>query len=125
MVMNLSRLLFGVGLGLVLAGQPLHAQQSEADRQAMAQLRANAEKGDAAAQCELGLAYRGKGLPKDLPEAVKWLRKAAEQGNTLAQSNLGYLYAMGEGLPKDPAEAVKSYRKAADQGEVMAQFNLG
>ena len=41
--MNPNRLLFGIGLGLVLAGQALHAQQGDADRQALAQLRAKAE----------------------------------------------------------------------------------
>jgi hypothetical protein len=52
-------LLFGVGLGLVLAEQPLHARQSEADRQALAQLRAKAEKGDPKAQekPEIGLRH--------------------------------------------------------------------
>ncbi len=45
--MKLRSLVVGVGLGLVLAGQPLHADQSNADRQSLAQLRAKAEKGDA------------------------------------------------------------------------------
>jgi len=45
--MNLNQMLFGVGLGLMLAGQATQAQQSETDRQALAELRAKAEKGDA------------------------------------------------------------------------------
>jgi TPR repeat protein len=94
MVMNLSRLLFGVGLGLVLAGQPLHARQSEADRQALAQLRAKAEDGDAQSQFELGAAFSlGKfGVAQDYVEAVRWLRKAAEQGDAKAQGLLGVCY---------------------------------
>ena len=44
-------------------------------------LKALAEKGDARAQCELGIRYGyGLGVPEDDKEAVKWFRKAAEQG---------------------------------------------
>ena len=58
-------------------------------------------------------------------EAVRWYRKAAEQGFALAQSNLGNAYRKGEGVAKDPFEAVRWYRKAAEQGLAQAQFNLG
>jgi TPR repeat protein len=57
-------------------------------------------------------------------EAVKWYRKAAEQGVTLAESNLGYCYANGAGVESNIVEAIKWYRKAADQGNSLAQFNL-
>ena len=85
-----------------------------------------AQKGDAAAQFDLGYRYaNGDGVAKDSAEAVKWFRMAAEQGNARAQSNLGAMYANGEGVPKDSTEAVKWYRKAAEQGHVFAQGNLG
>ena len=58
-------------------------------------------------------------------EAVKWFRKAAEQGEAFAQYNLGVMYADGEGVTQDYAEAVKWYRMAAEQGIAEAQFNLG
>ena len=58
-------------------------------------------------------------------EAVKWYRKAAEQGNADAQYNLGVMYDHGRGVPQDDAEAVGWYRKAAEQGYAKAQFNLG
>ena len=61
----------------------------------------------------------------DYAEAVKWYRKAAEQGNAGAQFSLGFSYIKGEGVPQDYAEAVKWYRKAADQGATAAQLNLG
>jgi TPR repeat protein len=59
-------------------------------------------------------------------EAMKWFRKAADQGNPRAQHNLGFMYAYanGESVLNDLAEAVKWYRKAADQGYRDAQFNL-
>ena len=48
------------------------------------ELRHDAESGDAAAQHDLGYAYRyGIGVPKDEEEAEKWWRKAAEQEHAL------------------------------------------
>ena len=43
-------------------------------------LRKAAEKGDAVAQNNLGAAYlNGEGVPKNMTEAVKWFREAAER----------------------------------------------
>ena len=53
---------------------------------------------------------------KDYTEAVKWWRKAAEQGNADAQYSLGVCYFFGHGVTKDEAEAVKWLRKAAGLG---------
>lgn len=58
-------------------------------------------------------------------EAVKWYRKAAEQGHASAQNNLGYCYFCGEGVETDYAEAAKWFQKAAEQGNAAAQYNLG
>jgi hypothetical protein len=69
--------------------------------------------------------YAGEGVAKDQVEAVKWLRKAAEQNDAEAQYNLGVCYAHGEGVAKDLVEAVKWYRKAAEQNFAGAQYNLG
>jgi TPR repeat protein len=59
------------------------------------------------------------------PEAVKWYLKAAEQGNSSAQVNLGAMYAEGLGIPQDFQEALFWYHKAAQQGDAVAFFNLG
>jgi len=59
------------------------------------------------------------------PSDISEMRKAAEQGDAIAQFNLGLCYALGLGVPKDDVKAVKWYRKAADQGEAVAQWNLG
>ena len=67
----------------------------------------------------------GKVVKKDKAEAVKWYRKAAMQGDSRAQTNLGNMYEYGTGVGKDEAEAVKWYRKAAEQGYSRAQNNLG
>jgi len=45
-----------------------------------------------------------------MPEAVIWLGKAAEQGLTNAQYNLGVAYADGQGIPQD---SVQSYSGSA------------
>ena len=62
---------------------------------------------------------------KRYDEAVEWYRKAAEQGNTYAQYNLGNCYYYGNGVPQDNTEAAKWYRKAAEQGDADAQYMLG
>ncbi len=64
-------------------------------------------------------------MPQDYAEAVKWSRKAAEQGNARAQFVLGTMYNNGQGVTQDYAEAVKWYRKAAEKGYARAQFSLG
>ena len=58
-------------------------------------------------------------------EALKWLQKAADQGNTTGQSFLGSMYYFGRGVPQNYEEALKWFRKAADQGDAKAQVKLG
>lgn len=65
--------------------------------------------------------YEGLGVTKDAKEAVKWYRKAAEQGNETAQFNLGLCYILGDGTKKDYHEADKWLKKAADQGNEDAK----
>ena len=52
----------------------------------------------------------GQGVAQNYAEAVKWYRKAAEQGYAEAQFNLGVMYETGEGVAQDYAEALKWYR---------------
>lgn len=58
-------------------------------------------------------------------QAVKWYKKAADQGGYEAQELLGFLYALGQGVPQDYKQAVKWFQKAAKQGYKHAQFTLG
>src|SRR5262249_31805490 len=54
------------------------------------------------AQSYLGVMYAaGQGVPQDHAEAVKWFRKAADQGDLAGQAGLGLAYANGEGVPQD------------------------
>jgi len=58
-------------------------------------------------------------------EAFRWFQLGAEQGNALAQFNLGTMYFKGRGVPQDDQEAMKWFRLAAEQGYAFAQNNLG
>ena len=93
---------------------------------ALTQVRQAAERGDAQAQYNLGVAYfKGKGAQKDYAEAAKWSLKAAEQGNAKAQYNMGVAYFHGDGVNKSYNEGVKWFRKAAENNNVKAQYYLG
>ena len=61
----------------------------------------------------------------DYATALHLWRPLAEQGDAIAQFNLGIVYANGQGVPQDYAAAVLWFRKAAKQGNDSAQFNLG
>lgn len=94
----------------------------------------SAEKGDADAQFELGRRYsqqRGyisseEEKLKDVfgPEAVKWFRKAADQGHSAAQWNLGNCYFRGNGVNENKQEGFKWYKKAAEQGHAFAMADV-
>jgi len=66
----------------------------------------------------------GKGIPQNYSEALKWYRKAADQGLAKAQFQLGLIYEQGLGVQQDSTEASKWYQKAADQGFEEAKSKL-
>jgi uncharacterized protein len=100
-----------------------------------------AEQGIAQAETNLGLIYAHDAfindfgqpetpdpdgrVPTDYAEAIRWFRKAAEQGNAKAQFSLASKYHLGEEVTQDYGEAIRWYRKAAEQREPLAEFNLG
>ena len=59
-------------------------------------------------------------MPQNHREAVKWWRKAAEQGHPGAQFSLGSSYFLGNGLPKDYAKAYMWLCLAKEQGHAKA-----
>ena len=65
-----------------------------------------------------------EGVTQDYAEAVKWYRKAANQGNATAQNNLGWMYQYGLGVTQSKSEARKWYEKAAAQGDESAKQAL-
>jgi len=67
----------------------------------------------------------GVGVEQDYREALKWYRKAADQGYAKAQRNLANMYHTGHGVPQDIAEGLKWFRRAAKQEDTQAQNQLG
>jgi hypothetical protein len=86
-----------------------------------------AEGGHEKAQYSLGkLLEIGEGqVQQDLTEATKWYQRAADQGVSAAQNNLGLMYSQGRGVPRDVARAVQLWLAAAENDHAIAQFNLG
>ncbi|HTM42121.1 MAG TPA: tetratricopeptide repeat protein, partial [Terriglobales bacterium] len=64
------------------------------------------------------------GVPRDYDEAVKWYRKAAEQGDIRAARNLGYIYATGRGARLDYEEAYSWFRRAIAAGDNASKRDL-
>lgn len=62
---------------------------------------------------------------KDYVTALKLYRPLAEQGNAVAQHNLGLMYSLGAGVPQDCEAALKWYRKSAERGYDTAMNSLG
>ncbi len=88
--------------------------------------RSAGDKGFAAAQFNLGLAYElGRGVPADERQAFKYYLMAAEQGYAAAQFNVGNMYSTGRGVAQDLFEANLWYKQAAEKGIVEALLNLG
>ena len=61
----------------------------------------------------------------DYATALREWRPLAEQGDALAQYNLGLLYVKGQGVPQDYVQGRQWYEKAAAQGRADAQVDLG
>ena len=63
-------------------------------------------------------------MTQDATEAIKWYRKAADQGYAEAQNWLGDIYQDGIFVAQDDTEAAKWYLKAAQQGHEKALAKL-
>lgn len=84
-----------------------------------------AGKGDVVSQYTMGiLYYQGLGVMADSGQAVKWLRKAAENNHRLAQYNLGIMIANGQGAQTDLIEAYAWLSLSAKNGYADAAVAL-
>jgi len=108
-------------------GKPIQAaQQGAVSVSPDQQLRRQAEKGHIEAQFALAQAYdRGRDVPMDKTEAVRWYQLAAKQGDAFSQFYLGNNYWEGTGIAKSEKEAVRWWHSAAAQGFAPAQNSLG
>jgi TPR repeat protein len=66
----------------------------------------------------------GEGVPENDAEAVKWYRKAADQGHAKAQSNLGVMYYNGDGVPENHVRAYVWLSMAKTQGYEKAKKQI-
>lgn len=95
------RMLKIITLGLAAGlAQPAAAQTL---KDAAEHIRPLAEQGQARWQYFLGSCYDNGigGVPQDYAEALKWYRKAAEQGYGDALASMADMYAGGFGVPKN------------------------
>jgi TPR repeat protein len=61
----------------------------------------------------LGVMYLyGECVDKDESEALKWFRRAADQGLAGSLTTLAMMYQEGMGVDKDPEHARKLYQQA-------------
>jgi TPR repeat protein len=67
----------------------------------------------------------GVGVPQDPERGRQWLEKAADEGESMAQFNLGVIHEQGLDVSQDYGEAARWYRLAAEQGDAAGQFALG
>jgi localization factor PodJL len=85
-----------------------------------------ATQGNPLAQTVIGIRAQGntEGSAANPAEAFKWLSRAAQQGQAVAQYRLGTLYERGQGVAANAATAASWYEKAAAQGNRLAMYNL-
>lgn len=62
---------------------------------------------------------------KNKKTGIKWLRLAADSGDSDAQFYLGLCYVMGYGVEEDEDKAIKWLRRAAGSGNVKMQLFFG
>jgi hypothetical protein len=88
--------------------------------------RANAQRGDAAAEEKLGtMYYHGSGVPQDYGEALRLFNLSAGKGNAQALYDVGMMYESGLGVQQDYPEALRWYRKAAELKNADAECSIG
>ena len=70
----------------------------------------------------------GRGVEKNMEQAVNFYTMAAQRGKVEAQAMMGWCCAVGEGMPQNKPDMKQSfawYHAAASQGFVPAQYQLG
>jgi hypothetical protein len=105
-----------------------HARGS--DLPELAQLKVDAENGNAEAQSRLADRYLSS---FEFTNATKWYRLAAEKGNLNAQWNLGVILLKGKpafpnrsaAVPREPEQGLAWLLKAGAQEHERAQIDLG
>lgn len=89
-------------------------------------LRTAAEAEISDAQHALGVLHlRGRGVPRDLGEAARWFRRAADNGNAAGEVEYAILLFNGApGVKADETGAARYFWRAAAKGNAIAQNRL-
>jgi len=120
---------FGLVFAFALCACTVWATAADRAKMSAAEVqgvKASAERGEAAAQFRYAEMLRdGRGVKKDVREAVVWTRKAADGGLSAAQCQMGLFYMNGLGVDRDEDKAVEWLKKAAEKNHAQAQYNLG
>jgi TPR repeat protein len=109
----------------VLLARPDAASHDDA----LVWIRRLADAGDAQYQGMLGALYSGK-MPqfkerlRDDAAALRWLKKAAAQGNGAAEVAIATAYLEGRGVPVDVRQAVGWLERSAARGNSEASLDL-
>lgn len=67
----------------------------------------------------------GRVVPQNFGKAADWYERAAADGDTAAQIELGFLHFVGRGVQQDYTRAYELFRQAAYGNSAVAQYNLG
>ncbi|MCP5176175.1 MAG: sel1 repeat family protein [Moraxellaceae bacterium] len=87
---------------------------------------ASAQKGDIAAQSQIGDWYlRGIGVAVNNEEAFKWIYKAHQQDNWYAHYQMGYLYESGIVVEKDLQKALELYQASLQEITMVPKYING
>jgi TPR repeat protein len=109
---------------MLLPRTPLTAQQ-------ITNLEERAAHGDTIADLQLAYNYYIPDTPGSWPayknnnQAMVYFKQAAEAGDLIAQTYVGFLYERGKGIDHDYAAALKWYKLAATKGYMPAQDLIG
>lgn len=84
-----------------------------------------AKAGNADAQTRLAWCYEsGRGVDRDLQQAVVWFQQAAKQGQGEAMYALAVMRKTGVGLPRDEQAANRWLQRSAGAGYAQARLEL-
>jgi len=71
------------------------------------------------------LYWSGKGTAQNYEESIRWLSKAANQGDAFSKDRHGAAYRLGLGVHQDFAKAIDWYCAAADGGLAHGMNSCG
>jgi hypothetical protein len=112
-----------------LQAQPIeqveNVKEIEKDQELFEFCLVKAKQGDAEFQTKLGILYQdGEEVERNYKEAIKWFKKAADQGSRLAADKLSIMYYEGKGVDKDYEIASMWLEKSFQDASANQQYHL-